>query len=119
MELTDELLSYWERLAEENNNYRLSLHIETLKEIREIKALLKEQTDDYDTGQREAGRRKGWLGGKVELQKLTLKDNRIYLDGVEIKNIKEFTLKSSAMAEAELNVTVYVTVGQGSFEQEM
>lgn len=46
MELTDELLSYWERLAEENNNYRLSLHIETLKEIREIKALLKEQTDD-------------------------------------------------------------------------
>lgn len=44
MELTDELLSYWERLAEENNNYRLSLHIETLKEIREIKALLKEQT---------------------------------------------------------------------------
>ena len=46
MELTDELLSYWERLAEENNNYRLSLHIETLKEIREIKALLKEQTDN-------------------------------------------------------------------------
>lgn len=46
MELTDELLSYWERLAEENNNYRLSLHIETLKEIREIKALLKEQTYD-------------------------------------------------------------------------
>ena len=55
----------------------------------------------------------------MELQKLTLKDNRIYLDGVEIKNVKEFTLKSSAMAEAELNVTVYVTVGQGSFEQEM
>ena len=46
MELTDELLSYWERLAEENNNYRLSLHIETLKEIREIKTLLKEQTDN-------------------------------------------------------------------------
>ena len=46
IELTDELLSYWERLAEENNNYRLSLHIETLKEIREIKALLKEQTDN-------------------------------------------------------------------------
>ena len=46
MELTDELLSYWERLVEENNNYRLSLHIETLKEIREIKALLKEQTYD-------------------------------------------------------------------------
>lgn len=46
MELTDELLSYWERLAEENNNYRLSLHIETLKEIREIKALLKEQTNN-------------------------------------------------------------------------
>ena len=45
MELTDELLSYWERLAEENNN-RLSLHIETLKEIGEIKALLKEQTDN-------------------------------------------------------------------------
>lgn len=46
MELTDELLSYWERLAEENNNYRLSLHIETLKEIREIKVLLKEQTNN-------------------------------------------------------------------------
>ena len=46
MELTDELLSYWERLAEENDNYRLSLHIETLKEIREIKALLKEQTNN-------------------------------------------------------------------------
>ena len=55
----------------------------------------------------------------MELQKLPLKDNRIYLDGVEIKNIKEFTLKSPAMAEAELNLTVYVTVGQGSFEQEM
>ena len=46
IEHTDELLNYWERLAEENNNYRLSLHIETLKEIREIKALLKEQTDN-------------------------------------------------------------------------
>lgn len=55
----------------------------------------------------------------MELQKLTLKDNRIYLDGVEIKNIKEFTLKSSAMAEAELNITVYVTVGQSPCEQEM
>ncbi len=55
----------------------------------------------------------------MELQKLTLKDNRIYLDGVEIKNVKEFTLKSSAMAETELNVTIYVTVDQGSFEQEM
>lgn len=110
MELTDELLSYWERLAEENNNYRLSLHIETIKEIREIKALLKEQTDNYDTEQKKADRRKCWLGGKVELQKLTLKDNRIYLDGVEIKNVKEFTLKSSAMAEVELNATLYVSL---------
>ena len=55
----------------------------------------------------------------MELQKFTLKDNKLYLDGVEIKNVKEFTLKSSAMSEAELNLTVYVTVGQGSFEQEM
>ena len=110
MELTDELLSYWERLAEENNNYRLSLHIETLKEIREIKALLKGQTEDYDTGQREAGRRKGRLGGKMELQKLTIGDNKLYLDGVEIKNVKEFTLKSSAMAEAELEATLYVSL---------
>lgn len=54
----------------------------------------------------------------MELQKLTLKDNRIYLDGVEIKNIKEFTLKSTAMAEVELNITVYVTVGQDPCEQE-
>ena len=119
MELTDELLNYWERLAEENNNYRLSLHIETLKEIREIKALLKEQTDNYDTEQKKADRRKGRLGENMELQKLTLKDNRIYLDGVEIKNVKDFTLKSSAMAEAEPNITVYVTVGQDPCEQEM
>lgn len=55
----------------------------------------------------------------MELQKFTLKDDKLYLDGVEIKNVKEFTLKSSAMSEAELNLTVYVTVGQGSFEQEM
>ena len=55
----------------------------------------------------------------MELQKFTLKDNKLYLDGVEIKNVKEFTLKSSVMSEAELNLTVYVTVGQGSFEQEM
>ena len=48
----------------------------------------------------------------MELQKLTIGDNKLYLDGVEIKNIKEFTLKSPAMAEAELNLTVYVTVGQ-------
>nr|DAS41908.1 MAG TPA: hypothetical protein [Caudoviricetes sp.] len=46
----------------------------------------------------------------MELQKLTLKDNRIYLDGVEIKNVKDFTLKSPTMAESELNVTVYVSV---------
>ena len=55
----------------------------------------------------------------MELQKLTIGDNKLYLDGVEIKNVKEFILKSPAMAEAELNLTVYVTVGQGSFEQEM
>ena len=46
----------------------------------------------------------------MELQKITLKDNRIYLDGVEIKNVKEFTLKSSAMAEAELEATLYVSL---------
>ena len=55
----------------------------------------------------------------MELQKFTLKDDKLYLDGVEIKNVKEFTLKSSAMAEAELNLTVYVTVGQDPCEQEM
>ena len=46
----------------------------------------------------------------MKLQKITLKDNRIYLDGVEIKNVKEFTLKSSAMAEAELEATLYVSL---------
>lgn len=55
----------------------------------------------------------------MELQKLTIGDSKLYLDGVEIKNVKEFTLKSSAMAEAELNLTVYVTVGQDPCEQEM
>nr|DAQ79298.1 MAG TPA: hypothetical protein [Caudoviricetes sp.] len=55
----------------------------------------------------------------MELQKLTIGDNKLYLDGVEIKNVKEFTLKSSAMSEAELNLTVYVTVGQDPCEQEM
>ena len=46
----------------------------------------------------------------MELQKLTIGDNKLYLDGVEIKNVKEFTLKSSAMSETELDVTLYVSL---------
>ena len=59
---------------------------------------------------------KGRLGGKMELQKLTIGDNKLYLDGVEIKNVKEFTLKSSVREVTELNVTIYVTTSQDSFE---
>lgn len=56
------------------------------------------------------------LGGKMELQKLTIGDNKLYLDGVEIKNVKDFILKSSVREVTELNVTIYVTTSQDSFE---
>ena len=46
----------------------------------------------------------------MELQKFTLKDNKLYLDGVEIKNVKEFTLKSFTVNETELNVSLYVSL---------
>lgn len=59
---------------------------------------------------------KGRLGGKMELQKLTIVDNKLYLDGVEIKNVKDFILKSSVREVTELNVTIYVTTSQDSFE---
>lgn len=59
---------------------------------------------------------KGRLGGKMELQKLTIGDNKLYLDGVEIKNVKDFILKSSVREVTELNVTIYVTTSQDSFE---
>ena len=59
---------------------------------------------------------KGRLGGKMELQKLTIGDNKLYLDGVEIKNVKDFILKGSVREVTELNVTIYVTTSQDSFE---
>ena len=46
----------------------------------------------------------------MELQKFTLKDNKLYLDGVEIKNVKDFILKISTMSETELDVTLYVSL---------
>nr|DAS56821.1 MAG TPA: hypothetical protein [Caudoviricetes sp.] len=52
----------------------------------------------------------------MELQKLTIGDNKLYLDGVEIKNVKDFILKSSVREVTELNVTIYVTTSQDSFE---
>ena len=54
--------------------------------------------------------------GKLKLQKLMIKNDKLYLDGVEIRNVKDFTLKGSATTEAELNVTIYVSTHQDSFE---
>jgi hypothetical protein len=52
---------------------------------------------------------------RLKLQNLIIKNDTLYLDGMELKNVKEFTLKSSAMDETELNVTIYVTTRQDSF----
>ena len=52
---------------------------------------------------------------RLKLQNLIIKNDTLYLDGMELKNVKEFTLKSSAMDETELNVTIYVTTHQDSF----
>lgn len=46
----------------------------------------------------------------MELQKLTVKNDKLYLDGVEIRNVKDFILKYSATTGAELNVTLCVTM---------
>lgn len=52
---------------------------------------------------------------RLKLQNLIIKNDTLYLDGMELKNVKEFTLKSSVMNETELNVTIYVTTHQDSF----
>ncbi len=45
----------------------------------------------------------------MELQKLIIDENEhIYLDDVEIPNVKQYILKSSA-AGTELTLTIYVT----------
>lgn len=49
---------------------------------------------------------------RLKLQNLIIKNDTLYLDGMELKNVKEFTLKSSVMNETELNVTIYVTTQQ-------
>ena len=49
---------------------------------------------------------------RLKLQNLIIKNDTLYLDGIELKNVKEFTLKSSVMNETELNVTIYVTTHQ-------
>lgn len=49
---------------------------------------------------------------RLKLQNLIIKNDTLYLDGMELKNVKEFTLKSSVMNETELNVTIYVTTHQ-------
>ena len=46
---------------------------------------------------------------RLKLQNLIIKNDTLYLDGMELKNVKEITLKSSVMNETELNVTIYVT----------
>lgn len=51
---------------------------------------------------------------RLKLQNLIIKNDTLYLDGIELKNVKEFTLKSSVMNETELNVTIYVTTHQDS-----
>ena len=52
---------------------------------------------------------------RLKLQNLIIKNDTLYLDGIELKNVKEFTLKSSVMNETEHNVTIYVTTHQDSF----
>lgn len=49
---------------------------------------------------------------RLKLQNLIIKNDTLYLDGMELKNVKEFTLKSSVMNETELNVIIYVTTHQ-------
>lgn len=49
---------------------------------------------------------------RLKLQNLIIKNDTLYLDGMELKNVKEFTLKSSVMNETELNLTIYVTTHQ-------
>lgn len=49
---------------------------------------------------------------RLKLQNLIIKNDTLYLDGMELKNVKDFTLKSSAMDETELNVIIYVTTHQ-------
>ena len=49
---------------------------------------------------------------RLKLQNLIIKNDTLYLDGMKLKNVKEFTLKSSVMNETELNVTIYVTTHQ-------
>ena len=49
---------------------------------------------------------------RLKLQNLIIKNDTLYLDGMELKNVKEFTLKSSVMNETELNITIYVTTHQ-------
>ena len=51
---------------------------------------------------------------RLKLQNLIIKNDTLYLDGIELKNVKEFTLKSSVMNETEFNVTIYVTTHQDS-----
>ena len=49
----------------------------------------------------------------MALQKLVIDENEhIYLDGVEIPNVKEYILKSSTKKPAELTLTIYVTTNQ-------
>ncbi|USF30328.1 hypothetical protein [Clostridium sp. MD294] len=49
----------------------------------------------------------------MKLQKLVIDENEhIYLDGIEISNVKEYILKSSAEKPAELTLTIYVITNQ-------
>lgn len=49
----------------------------------------------------------------MELQKLVIDEKEhIYLDGVEIPNVKEYTLKKLCRQPAELTLTIYVTANQ-------
>ena len=49
----------------------------------------------------------------MELQKLVIDENEsIYLDGVEILNVKNYTLKGSAEGLTELTLTVDVEINQ-------
>ena len=43
-------------------------------------------------------------------------NEKIYLDGLELKHVEEYVLSHSASNEAELTITLTVNVGQVGYE---
>lgn len=49
---------------------------------------------------------------KTEYSEISVKDEKLFLDGVELKNVKKYKLVNSTERPAELTIKMDVRIGQ-------